>query len=134
LLDGAHNPHAATALVESLNELCPEQPVHLLIGMSSDKAVEAVGAILGPRCVSATCTASRHPRAMDPVLLAKRLAPFCPDVHVMSDSADAYTYLLNGVGSNAAIVVTGSLFLVGELRDAIRRANRQNTRRLQTVS
>jgi dihydrofolate synthase/folylpolyglutamate synthase len=133
LLDGAHNPHAAAALVESLKALCPERPVHLLIGVSSDKAVESIGEIVGPLCVSATCTASRHPRALDPVLLAKRLSPFCPDVHVMSDSADAYTYLLNGVGLNAVIVVTGSLFLAGELRAAIRRANRQNARRLQAV-
>jgi dihydrofolate synthase/folylpolyglutamate synthase len=133
LLDGAHNPHAAAALVESLKALCPGRRVHLLIGVSSDKAVESIGAVVGPVCASATCTASRHPRALDPTLLAKRLMPFCPDVHVMSDPADAYTYLLNGVDPKAVIVVTGSLFLAGELRGAIRRANRQNARRLQTA-
>ena len=55
--------------------------------------------------------------------LARRLAPFCPDVHVLSDPADAYTYLLNAVSSEDVIVVTGSLFLVGELRAALRQSH-----------
>ena len=90
--------------------------------------VEAVEEALGKLAVSATCTRSRHPRAMDPAALAKRLAAFCPDVHVMSDAADAYTYLLNAVAGSDAIVVTGSLYLVGELRAALRHANGRATR------
>ena len=123
VMDGAHNPHAAAALRDTLSELWPGRAVHLLIGMSSDKAVEEVGQLLGGRSISATCTRSRHPRALDPTELARRLAPFCPDVHVMSDPADAYTYLLNALSPTDVIVVTGSLFLVGELRAAIRQSH-----------
>lgn len=129
LMDGAHNPHAAAALATTLMELCGDRPIHLLIGVSADKAIEEVGKQLGPLAVSATCTKSRHhPRALDPVELAKRLAPYCPDVHVMTDPVDAYTYLLNAVGSEEVIVVTGSLFLVGELRAAIRRSHVRSRR------
>ena len=120
LMDGAHNPHAASALARTLTELCQGRRIHLLVGMSSDKSPEGLGALLGGLSVSATCTRSRHPRALDPLALAKHLAPFCPDVHVMSDPADAYTYLLNAVSPSDMIVVTGSLFLVGELRGALR--------------
>ena len=123
LMDGAHNVHAAAALAETLRELCQGRQIHLLIGMSSDKSVEGVGKVLGSLVVSATCTKSRHPRALEPVKLAERLSPFCPDVHVMSDAADAYTYLLNAVSPKDVIVVTGSLFLVGELRAALRKSN-----------
>jgi dihydrofolate synthase/folylpolyglutamate synthase len=123
MMDGAHNPHAAAALRKTLTELCHGRAIHLLIGMSSDKSVEEVGRLLGELAVSATCTKSRHPRALDPTDLAKRLFPFCHDVHVMSDPADAYTYLLNAVSSNDVIVVTGSLFLVGELRAALRQSH-----------
>jgi len=128
ILDGAHNSHAAAALREALTELCPGRRIHVLIGMSQDKPVEALGRMLGDLAISATCTASRHPRALHPMKLAKRLAPFCADVHVMSDCADAYTYLLNAVSPADAIVVTGSLFLVGELRAALRKANGRATR------
>ena len=123
LLDGAHNPHAAGALAATLRELFSGRRIHLLIGMSSDKAVEAVAAQLGSLAHGATCTRSTHPRALDPSVLARRLAPFVPDVHVMSDAADAYTYLLNALPPTDVIVVTGSLFLVGELHARLRRGN-----------
>lgn len=123
IMDGAHNPQAAGALVETVKELCPGQRVHLLIGMSWDKSPESVGRQVGGLCASATCTQSRHPRAMQAAELAKQLAPFCPDMHVMPDPADAYTYLLNAVAPQDVIVVTGSLFLVGELRAAIRESH-----------
>jgi dihydrofolate synthase/folylpolyglutamate synthase len=123
LMDGAHNLQAVEALGETVAEHCAGRRIHLLIGLSADKWNEAVGRRLGVLAVSATCTKSRHPRAMDPVQLARRLAPFCPDVHVMSDPADAYTYLLNAVSAGDVIVVTGSLFLVGELRAALRRSH-----------
>ena len=128
VMDGAHNAHAASALRETLVELLEGRRIHLLIGMSSEKSVEGVGEPLGRIAASATCTKSRHPRAMDPAALAKRLGAFCPDVHVMSDAADAYTYLLNAVAPSDAIVVTGSLYLVGELRAALRNANGRATR------
>jgi len=120
-MDGAHNPQAASVLADTLKELCPGRKIHLLVGVSSDKSVEDIGQHLGPLVISATCTKSRQPRALEPTMLAKRLAPFCADVHVMSEAADAYTYLLNAVSPQDVIVVTGSLFLVGELRAAIRR-------------
>jgi len=123
LMDGAHNPQAAEALAQTITELCSGRTIHLLIGMSADKSIEAIGRRLGKLAISATCTKSGHPRALDPVELAQRLAPLCPDVHVMSDPVDAYTYLLNAVSSEDAIVVTGSLFLVGQLRAALRHAH-----------
>jgi len=123
VMDGAHNPQAAAALRDTLVELCGSRRIHLLIGMSADKSVEGLGAVVGRLALSATCTKSRHPRALVPTALAQRLSAFCPDVHVMSDAADAYTYLLNAVSPSDAIVVTGSLYLVGELRAALRSAN-----------
>ena len=123
IMDGGHNAQAGAAVVETLTELCPGRTIHLLIGISSDKSVEDVGRRLGPLAISASCTKSRHPRAMDPVELARRMSPFCPDVHVMSDPADAYTYLLNAVSPQDVILVAGSLFLVGELRAALRRSH-----------
>jgi dihydrofolate synthase/folylpolyglutamate synthase len=121
LMDGAHNPQAAAALKETLIELCHNRRIHFLVGLSADKAVEPIAQRLAEVAFGMTCTRSRHPRAMDPTDLAKRLIPYCSNVHVMSDAADACTYLLNAVSSEDVIVITGSLFLVGELRAAFRR-------------
>ena len=133
LLDGAHNGHAAQALVKVLTELCHGRRIHLLIGMSSDKSVEEFGSVLGSLAVSATCTTSHHPRALKPPDLARRLSPFCADVHIMSDARDAYTYLFNAVAPADVIVVTGSLFLVGELRAALRQSHVRPRREVAAV-
>jgi len=47
----------------------------------------------------------------------------------MPDVVDAYMYLLNTVSPDDLIVVTGSLFLVGELRTALRQAQSRITSR-----
>ena len=134
VMDGAHNPQAAAALRAALMELSGSRRIHLLVGMSNDKSVEGLGEMVGTLALSATCTKSRHPRALDPTALAKRLSVFCPDVHVMSDAADAYTYLLNAVAPTDAIVVTGSLYLVGQLRAALRNANGRISRAVVATS
>ncbi len=123
IMDGAHNPHAAATLRETVETLWPGRPVHLILGMSADKPIEEVGRLLAEMAAGVTCTKSRHPRALDPTVLAKRIAPWCRDVHVMSDPTDALTYVLNAVPPDSVIVVTGSLFLVGQLRAAIRQSH-----------
>lgn len=123
ILDGAHNLHAVEALGRTLAALGAGDRVHVLLGVSSDKWSAALAQRLGALGTSVTCTKSRHPRALEPTTLAKQIRPFCRDVHVMADPADAYTYLLNASLETDVIVVTGSLFLVGELRAALRRAH-----------
>jgi dihydrofolate synthase/folylpolyglutamate synthase len=122
LLDGAHNPASARALAAALHELCAGRRIHLLVGMSGDKSVEGFGEALGQLVVGATCVRSAHPRAMPAQELARRLAPYCDDVHVMSEPADAYTCLLNAAAPEDVLVVTGSLFLVGQVRASLRLA------------
>jgi dihydrofolate synthase/folylpolyglutamate synthase len=134
LMDGAHNRQAAEALALAVGELCPGRRIHLLVGMSADKPVEEVGMVLGRAAVSTTCTRSTHPRALEPAELARRLAAFCPDVHVMPDAADAYTYLLNAVSAEDVILVTGSLFLVGELRARLRQSPHIRPRRRRQLA
>ncbi|MBI3320293.1 MAG: bifunctional folylpolyglutamate synthase/dihydrofolate synthase [Candidatus Omnitrophica bacterium] len=121
VLDGAHNPQAMWALRSTLQDLWPGRAVHLVLGLSQDKSVHAIGEILGPLVASVTCTTSRHPRAYDPEQLAEHLRPFHRVLTVISDAADAYTYVLNTAKPEDVIVITGSLFLVGELRGKIQR-------------
>ncbi len=121
VLDGAHNPHAACVLRQALEELWPDRPKHLVIGMSADKPIQAVVEVLAPLASSVTCTASRHPRACDPYRVAEVLTPYTQDLTVIPDAVDAYTYCLNMSEPDDLIVITGSLFLVAELRAALRR-------------
>ncbi|MBI3087836.1 MAG: bifunctional folylpolyglutamate synthase/dihydrofolate synthase [Candidatus Omnitrophica bacterium] len=126
LLDGAHNPPAARALRETLDEFWPDRPVSLLLGMSRDKAVREVGEILAGRAETIVCTQSAHPRACNPKRLAAQLKGLPSTVVAIPDAVDACTYLLNTADPARLIVVTGSLFLVGQLRAALKRAEAQH--------
>lgn len=116
VLDGAHNPPATWALRSALHDLWPDRAIHVVLGVSQDKSTQALGEILGPVATTLTCTKSHHPRARDPEQLAECLKPFHRLCTVIADAADAYTYVLNTAKPEDVIVVTGSLFLVGELR------------------
>ncbi len=122
LLDGAHNPQAAQALANTLRELLPARKIHVLIGMSSDKDSEAVAQILGPLATSVTCTSSRNPRALDAAVLANRFRPYASDIHVIADPADASTCVLNAMEPADVLLVTGSFFLVGAMRNSFTHA------------
>ena len=125
VFDGAHNAEAAQALRAALEELWPDRPKHLVIGMSRDKSLKDVAAILGPIAASVTCSTSHHPRACDPHELARLFAPHHPKAGVVNDPVDALMYLLNVAEPDSVIVVTGSLFLVGTVRASLRRAQAQ---------
>lgn len=119
VLDGAHNPMAAQALRTTLETLWPGRAIHVVLGVSVDKSARDLGRLLGPMAASVTCTTSRHPRAMAPKRLAAAVAPFSRRLAVIPEAVDAYTYVVNRAQTEDVIVVTGSLFLVGELRSEV---------------
>lgn len=125
VLDGAHNPQAAQTLRAAVEDIWPGVRTHLLVGMSHDKPIRAVGDILAPLAASVICTRSRHQRACDAQRLAAEFAPSHRSVAVIPDSDDAMTYALNTVPPDGLILVTGSLFLVGEMRIALEQARHQ---------
>jgi dihydrofolate synthase / folylpolyglutamate synthase len=117
VLDGAHNPDAVRALVESLGELLGERPLALVIGVLEDKdAATMLGSLLG-LCERAWFTAPPSARALSPAALqslARQLgfeAVVCePDPAGALADAQAWARERGG-----AVLVTGSVYLVGEL-------------------
>ena len=55
VLDGAHNPDAAAALVDAVREAFIWDRLHLVVGMFEDKDVEAVASILAPLASGGSC-------------------------------------------------------------------------------
>lgn len=121
LLDGAHNPDGARALAAWLDEAGLAERVDLVFGGLADKDLEEVFAPLGPRVRRVVLTAPSNPRAEDPRRLAARLGR--PDARCTSGVAEALAHLdAEGTGDGAPIIVTGSLFLVGDALGLLERA------------
>ncbi len=69
VLDGAHNPDAARALVESLPADARRGPLGLVMGVLEDKDAAAMLAALLPLCTRAWFTAPPSSRALSPAAL-----------------------------------------------------------------
>jgi dihydrofolate synthase/folylpolyglutamate synthase len=118
LLDAAHNPEGARALANYLERWHPDRPP-LVIGVMRDKNVADIAHTLLPHVSSIIATAAPTPRAIGPEELARHLrAAGARDVTVEPDASRAIERALERA---PLVVVAGSIFLVGAVRDGLRR-------------
>jgi len=118
LLDAAHNGDGARALAAYLEQWHPERPA-LVIGMMRDKNVAEIVDALLPMVSSIVTTAANTPRAVPARELAARIvARGAPSVRAEPDPATAVELALSMTPS---VCVTGSIFLIGAVRDRLRR-------------
>jgi dihydrofolate synthase / folylpolyglutamate synthase len=117
VLDGAHNPDAVAALVESLPDVVGRAPLALVLGVLEDKDAAAMLATLLPVCERAWFTAPASSRALSPAALeslARQLgfeqAQCEPDPTRALELAQAWAR-----DHDAAVVATGSVYLLGDL-------------------
>ncbi len=119
LLDGAHNPAAVAAVVESLPELLGGRALALVLGVLDDKDAAAMLAALLPLCERAWFTAPPSQRALPPATLlslARQLgfeqATCEPQPARALAAAQSWARAREG---GAAVLATGSVYLVGDL-------------------
>lgn len=115
ILDGAHNPAGAHALANYLRRFYGTKKIWMIFGAMRDKAVNEVAEILFPVASELVFTAPTAPgdRALEPA----KLYDLAGKGHVEPTISAAYDYVLKRVTADDIIVITGSLYLVGEARE-----------------
>jgi dihydrofolate synthase/folylpolyglutamate synthase len=114
ILDGAHNPQAVATLRAELPALVQGKRVKLLFAVMHDKDWRAMVPMLTQLAAEVVVTRVQQARAEDPAQLCLAFAPLCP-TRVVPDAKDACQQLLATAGPDDAILIAGSLFLVGEV-------------------
>ena len=120
-LDGAHNPGAARELARFLEEHFTGRRIFLLFGAMRDKAVDEVGGTLFPHATEVIFTQPRTPRAVSASQLAEMAGHHAAKFSVIPDAEKALEAAWVKAQPEDAIFVTGSLYLVGQLRQAWKR-------------
>ena len=117
MVDGAHNADGVDALAESLDEEYPTTRWQLVLGVMGDKNVEAMVESLEPLLAGIVATAPKAERAVPPSVLAERISDLT-DVNVIEaeDVEIAIDMARAEAGPDGAVLVAGSLYLVGEAR------------------
>jgi len=115
-LDGAHNPGAARELAHFLKQNFRNRKLWLLYAALRDKAVDEVAGLLFPHAAEVIFTAPRTVRAVSATQLAEITAHHAARYSVIPDAERAFDYALAHAAPQDAIFITGSLYLVGQLR------------------
>jgi dihydrofolate synthase/folylpolyglutamate synthase len=115
LFDGAHNPDGIRALSAALDELVGSRPLVLVASILSDKDPAAMLSGLLGRCRAAVLTEAANPRALPATdVLAAAPRGSC-ELHTEPDPRRALERARALAGPDGAVLVTGSLHLVGDL-------------------
>jgi len=115
-LDGAHNPGAARELALFLEENFSGRTVYLIFGAMRDKAVDEVTGSLFPLASEVIFTQPGNPRAVSATQLANLAGHHAERFTVINDAEAALDAALAKARPEDAIFITGSLYLVGQLR------------------
>src|SRR5215813_4214926 len=121
LLDGAHNPAGARALRAYLDEFVT-QPITLIFGGMRDKQLTEMMRILFPRARRIVLTEPRNIRAASASMLQQYAAELNSawTVIVEPSSKKAIDLAIESSGATDLVCITGSLYLVGEVRDRLK--------------
>ena len=119
LLDGAHNPAAATALADYLtrsDRSHPSRPVVLVLGMMRDKDHRGFVEPLRSLVDEVVLTQADLPRSATAQELRASLEGLLPHPHVVPSLSDAMALARQLATPDGLVCVTGSLMLVGECK------------------
>jgi dihydrofolate synthase/folylpolyglutamate synthase len=132
VLDAAHNPHGAAALVDALEDSFTFSPLIGVVGVMADKDYEGLLSVLEPAFAHVVCTQNSTDRALPAAELAEVARGIFGQDRVseassLVDAIDQATTLAEaggvfgeGLGSGG-VLVTGSVITVGEARALILR-------------
>jgi dihydrofolate synthase / folylpolyglutamate synthase len=115
-LDGAHNPSAARELAAFLEQTLAGRKTWLVFGALRDKAVDEIAGVLFPLAAEVIFTQPRTTRAISVAQLAEITSHHAAHFTVIPAPEGALEHALDRAAPHDAVVVAGSLYLVGQLR------------------
>ncbi len=120
MVDGAHNADGVAMLAQSVEEEYATTRWQVVFGVMGDKNVEAMVGHLAPLADQFVVTAPHSERAISPVLLAERVRRLVDVPVLVGDTVEEALNMARAeAGSDGAVLVVGSLYLVGEAREIL---------------
>lgn len=116
LLDVGHNPAGAWALRAAVSQLDEGQPLTLVFGCLKDKPIAELAQILFPLFRHVVVTPVDSPRSASIEDLLQAAQTTGSDVEAAANAISAVDCALRVTPANGLVVVTGSVYLVGEVR------------------
>jgi dihydrofolate synthase/folylpolyglutamate synthase len=119
LIDVAHNPAGAWALRSALSERYEDRPLIFVFGAMRDKAISEMAEILFPLADRVIATRPENPRAASPEEIQQAAVRTGVEIEAVGDVQRAVERARVLASAGTVVVVTGSIYLVGEVMRSI---------------
>src|SRR5580698_4354750 len=114
VLDVAHNPAGAWALRSALSERYGDRPLLFVFGAMRDKAISEMTEILFPLAERVIATRAENPRSASPEEIQQAGSRTGTEIEAVTEVEAALERARDASSPAAVVVVTGSIYLVGE--------------------
>ena len=114
VFDVAHNPAGAWALRSTLSATYEDRPLVFVFGAMRDKAIGEIAEILFPLAERVIATHADNPRAATPAEIREAARRVAVEIDEAPDVPAALATARPAAGTRGLVVVTGSIYIVGE--------------------
>lgn len=117
ILDGGHNEGCAIALSAFVEKHLRNKRIIMLSSLMADKDYMTYLKTVVPYADTFIATRADVPRALPSIELMKTASEYCQNCHDISEPSKAVKAAINITHPEDALIVCGSFYLAGEIRD-----------------
>ena len=122
VLDVAHNPASIAALRQTLEAMFPGRRIILVFAMVATHDHRATTSLIAPLADVVIVTTPQHVKPLPAVALAETVRQYARTVEIVEDRFAAVERALSLAQPDDVVVVAGSFFLVGDVRERLTRS------------
>lgn len=120
VIDGAHNIDGINKLTESIDKYFEYNKMVLILGILADKQVDDMVKTICPKAAKVIAVTPHSERAELSEDLMKKVLLYNEDCEAVMDYEEAYEKALNYCEEGDMLVISGSLYMVGDMRKIVR--------------
>ncbi len=119
ILDGGHNEGCAEALSAFVKKHLAGKRIVMVSSMMADKDYQSYLSVVAPLAQTFIATKADVPRALSSAELCEKAKVFCESCYDIADPQKALTAARNILQPEDALVICGSFYLAGEIRESL---------------
>jgi dihydrofolate synthase / folylpolyglutamate synthase len=125
VIDGAHNIDGIRKLTESIDIYFSYRRLYLILGILADKQVEEMVSTIVPKAYKVIAVTPHSERAELAESLRQIIRDYNSNCEVIEDYEEAYIRALNLCEKEDLLVISGSLYMIGDMRKIIKKHRNQ---------
>ncbi|MFW2489038.1 bifunctional folylpolyglutamate synthase/dihydrofolate synthase [Clostridium chromiireducens] len=119
VIDGAHNIDGIKALRKNISKYFKFNKIYLLLGILADKQVKEMIEVITPIAEKVYALTPHSERAELSEDLKKEILKYNPNTIAIENYEEAFSLVLKEVGEQDLILISGSLYMIGDMRRII---------------